>query len=97
MAHQIIIKKRFENRLNEILVYLEKDWNKKVANQFLEKLYLRIDEIRFHPYIGALTGVGDTRSISITKHNRLFYRVAGNKVFIVTIYDTRRKNYPPKA
>ena len=92
MAYEIIIKKRFTNKLLGVLDYLEKEWGKKVALAFLDKVRTRVYALQSHPYIGALTSMKNVRSTLVTKHNRLYYRVVKNKIFILNLYDTRRKN-----
>lgn len=46
MAYQIVYKKRFTNKLVELLQYLESEWNEKVATDFLNKLDNRIEILR---------------------------------------------------
>jgi len=38
MAYQIILKKRFTNKVQKVLVYLKKEWSHKVATDFLLKI-----------------------------------------------------------
>jgi hypothetical protein len=45
MAYQIILKKRFANKLVKLLAYLEKEWSHKVAANFLQKIDLRIQQL----------------------------------------------------
>jgi len=97
MAYEIIINKRFTNKLLHVLDYLEKEWGKKVAYEFQDKVFVRIYMLQLNPFIGAPTGVASVRSTLITKHNRMYYRVKGNKLVILNLYDTRsnyqKKNY----
>lgn len=93
MAYKIIVSQTFISRLNEILLYLEKDWGRKVAEEFILKVDTRIYSLEHHPFIGAVTKYKNIRGIYITKHNRMYYKVKGRKVIILNIYDTRRKNY----
>ena len=92
MAYEIIINKRFTNKLLNVLDYLEKEWGSKVAHAFLDTIYTRIYVLQAHPYIGSLTSMHNVRSTLITKHNRLYYRVANNKIIILNLYDTRKRN-----
>jgi len=87
MAYEIVIKKRFANKLSGVLNYLEKEWGTKVANEFLGKIFA----LQSHPYIGALTSMKNVRSTFITKHNRLYYRIVKDQIFILNLYDTKRK------
>ena len=90
MAYQIIVKKRFTNKVKKVLTYLEKEWSHKVAVEFLLKIDRRFELLAQQPYIGApSTKVKDIRGLLITRHNRLYYKINGNKVTILNMYDTR--------
>jgi len=52
MAYQIIVKKRFTNKVRKVLSYLEKEWSYEVATEFLSKIDRRIELIGKHPEIG---------------------------------------------
>ena len=43
MAYQIIVKKRFTNKVLKVLAYLEKEWSHEVAVGFLQKIDRRIE------------------------------------------------------
>jgi plasmid stabilization system protein ParE len=92
MAYEIVINKRFTNKLLIVLDYLEKEWGSKVAHAFLDTIYSRIYALQSHPYIGSLTSMRNVRSTLITKHNRMYYKVVDNKIVILNLYDTRRRN-----
>jgi plasmid stabilization system protein ParE len=91
MAYQIIIKKRFTNNVQKVLVYLEKAWSHKVAADFLIKIDRRIELLSKQPYVGALSSkVKDVRGLLITRHNKLYYTIKNDKVIILNMYDTRQ-------
>jgi hypothetical protein len=52
MAYQIIVKKRFTNKVQKVLVYLEKEWLQKVAADFLIKIDRRIELLTKQPFVG---------------------------------------------
>lgn len=92
MAYEIVVKKRFLNKLVSTLSYLEKEWGTQSASQFLEKIDRRIEALKHHPYIGAPSGkLPDVHGLLITKHNRLYYKIEGNKVILLNLYDTRQE------
>lgn len=91
MAYEIVFKKRFSSKLLNVLEYLEREWNAKVASAFLDIIDRRIDSLKSHPHIGALTSIRDVRSIHVTKHNRIYYKVVDKKVILLNLYDTRKK------
>lgn len=64
MAYQIIIKKRFTNKVQKVLNYLEKEWSKKAAADFLLKIDRRIDLLIKQPAIGTpSTKIKDVRGL----------------------------------
>ena len=90
MAYQIIVKKRFTNRVQKVLAYLEEVWSHKIAVEFLLKIDRRIALLARQPHIGALSSkVKDIRGLLITRHNRLYYKIKADKVIILNMYDTR--------
>jgi plasmid stabilization system protein ParE len=93
MAYEIIINKRFANKLLNVLDYLEKEWGNKVAHAFLDTIYTRIHALQSHPFIGSVTSMKNVRGTFVTKHNRLYYRVEKDKIIILNLYDTRRRNH----
>ena len=90
MAYQIIVKKRFTNKIVRLLEYLETEWNKTVADNFLKEIDRRLHTLSEQPLMGVASNDDKTvRSILITKHNRLYYRIKVNTIEIVNMYDTR--------
>lgn len=90
MAFKVIVKKRFTNKVQKVLGYLEKEWSQKVAAEFLLKIDRRIELLVKQPEIGKPSvKIKDVRGLLITRHNRLYYKIKGNKIIILTMYDTR--------
>ena len=93
MAYQIIIKKKlsnFTNKVQKVLTYLEKEWSEKVASEFLVKIDGRIILLKKQPFIGMPSKkIKDIRSLLVTRHNRMYYKVVKDKIIILNMYDTR--------
>ena len=90
MAYQIIVKKRFTNKVQKVLSYLENEWSHKVAAEFLLKIDRRIELISKHPEIGRPSEkIKNVRGLLITRHNRMYYTVKNNEIIILNMYDTR--------
>lgn len=90
MAYQIIVKKRFTNKVQKVLAYLEKEWSHQVAADFLIKIDRRIELLIKQPFVGMLSSrVKNVRGLLITRHNKLYYTVKDDKVIILNMYDTR--------
>ena len=92
MAYQIIVKKQFTNRVQKVLTYLENEWSHKIAVEFLIKIDRRLELLSKHPHVGILsTKVEGIRGLLITRHNRMYYKIKGDKIIILNRYDTRVK------
>ncbi|MBD0333115.1 MAG: type II toxin-antitoxin system RelE/ParE family toxin [Chitinophagaceae bacterium] len=90
MAFKIIVKKRFTNKLIKLLYYLEAEWGKPVADRFVDKLEKRLDSLSQQPFTGAESEYfKNVRSILITRHNRLYYRIKESTIEVINLYDTR--------
>ena len=89
MANEIIISNEVFSALNAVVLYLEKRWSKKVAENFLFIFYDRVDAIANNPNIGRKTNkYQGIRKILITKHNMLYYEIRGNRIELLTIFFT---------
>ncbi|MCF8448477.1 MAG: type II toxin-antitoxin system RelE/ParE family toxin [Taibaiella sp.] len=91
MAYEVKINKRFTTKLLNVLGYLEKEWGSNVAKEFLKKVRTRIYTLQSNPYIGSPTSINKVRSTLVTRHNRLYYRIDGNTIVVLNMYDTRSK------
>ena len=90
MAYKIIVKKRFTKKVTNLLSYLELNWERRVIKDFALKLKFRIDTLSAQPYIGSVSKKAkNVRSIFITKHNKLYYRINNDTIEILNLYDTR--------
>ncbi len=91
MALRIITKKRYDNKIKNLLEYLLLNWNDSVAENIILKLDRTIELLSEQEKIGSkVNGLKNTRTILITKHNRLYYRIENDKLIIINLVDTRR-------
>jgi len=91
MAYKIITKKRFENKVAKLLEYLYDEWGETFAYNFNQTLNESITLLSYQPAIGAqINALKNIRSILITKHNRVYYRIEENKIIIINMIDTRK-------
>ena len=96
--YEIIYKKRFQRKFLILINYLSTEWSLAVTDKFIETFQSRIAILMLNPEIGKQSSVLDVRTILITKHNRLYYRVKEHTIEILNMYDTRLnpKNNPYK-
>lgn len=71
--------------------YLLEEWSLRVADDFITNIENRVQQLSLFPYAG-IASLRDSsiRSIVVTKHNRLYYRILPEKIEILAIFDTRQ-------
>jgi len=90
MAKKIVWTKRANIKFNRIIDYLEQDWGPNVTQNFVKKVYGIIDLISDQPDLGTVENhEKKIRGFSLTKHNRLFYRVTDKEIILLNFFDTR--------
>jgi toxin ParE1/3/4 len=91
MTFQITWTDNAQEDLQRIIDYLTENWSEKDADNFLEKLFIRLDILSKSPLIGKKSDkLSSVRRIVITKRNLLFYTVEGDNIIIQDIFDTRQ-------
>jgi plasmid stabilization system protein ParE len=91
MPKQIIWSPLAESDFASILEYLNKNWDQKVAANFIDLTENIIDHISINPrQYPIIFKKKRIRKCVLTKHNSLFYRESKSKVEILRIYDTRQ-------
>ena len=94
MVKEVVWLKKAGKNFNDILEYLVLDWSNQAAEEFYEKTFSVIENIKKFPDIGSTSNKQkDLRKFLITKHNYIIYRVLNNKLIISRIVDTRKRNY----
>ena len=63
----------------------------RTASELLNKIDKRIETLKQQPFMGKRSGrKPEVRTILVTRHNRLYYKVSNNKIVVLNMYDTRR-------
>lgn len=91
MEYRIKQSKLFEKKVTDLLAYLEQSWNKKVAQDFKQILDRKMLQLIKEPDSGRNSQkIAGVQWILITKHNKLFYRIKGDIIYMITLFDTRQ-------
>jgi len=76
---------------NQVVDYLLKELSLEVTADFINNVEQRVQNLSSFPHIGiASVKEPSIRSIVITKHNKLYYRIGSEKIEILDIFDTRQ-------
>ena len=90
MAKEIIWTKRAYSKFNKIIEYIEEEWGEAVTTNFVQKSFDIIELLSERPFLGTLEDSSKgIRGFLITKHNRLFYRIAKNELILLNFFDNR--------
>ena len=90
MVYPIVFKKRFQNKLEKLLVYIEQEFGLLVAQKFADHLHEKLTTLQRYPSIGQQSLSHEkVRSLLIGNHNRLYYTTVSKKIIVLNIYDTR--------
>ena len=91
MPKKIIWSSLSEKDLSNIMSYLNKEWDAKVANQFIDIIEEILKQILINPkQFPLINKKRKVRKCVITKHNTLFYQDRKEYISILRIYDTRQ-------
>lgn len=95
MAYRIVASELFERSLARTIKWVKKEWSDQAAEIFNRKILTVIEKINRYPTIGKKSSRYDNvRSILVTRHNRLYYRVSDNDIILLELVET--KQHPQK-
>jgi plasmid stabilization system protein ParE len=87
-------KLQFSNRsLKEIRIiedYLNSKWSEKTSKKFLNKLKENIDLIQINPELFPVSEFEELRKCVVSKQTTVFFIIEKNKIYIVSVFDTRQ-------
>lgn len=91
MVLEILWTRQADRKFDKIIEYLLKEWNQKVTESFVKKVYDTFDTLAEFPYIGTIEhkekGI---RGFTIVKQINLFYKISDNKLIILNFFDNRQ-------
>ncbi len=92
MANYKIEYSRLANdQLINILNYLNKNWGVKTADDFEVKFLKKIGHLIINPNLGRPAfKKSSVRCINLTKHNKLYYSIRKETIFLISIFDNRQ-------
>jgi plasmid stabilization system protein ParE len=94
MAYVVNSTDRFELSVQRTMLWLIEVWSNQSAEKFALRLKSVIDQISQNPNIGRPAAKENIRSFFVTRHNRIYYRVKGNVITLLLLFET--KQHPQK-
>ena len=91
MALQIIWTINALEDYEKVVNYLLQEWSLKIVEAFVQTVDKRTEKLTSLPYLGrASANEPSIRSIILTKHNKLYYRISKDAIEILNVFDTRQ-------
>ena len=91
MTRKIIWSPLSEEDFENILIYLETEWDAEVAIKFIDLVDVLLVQIANNPkHYPLIHKKYNIRKCVITKHNTLYYRSSKRHVELLRIYDNRQ-------
>jgi plasmid stabilization system protein ParE len=91
MAAKIVWSENALEDLENLKLYLERNWPEQVLNLVMKKLVNKLAVLEIYPNIGrASIKYPNRRRTLLTKHNLIIYSVKSNEILIEAIFDTRQ-------
>lgn len=88
MALEILWAKQADRKFDKIIDYLLHEWNKKVTQAFVKKVYDTLDTLAEFPDIGTIENKEkEIRGFTIVKQINVFYKASDNKLIILNFFD----------
>ena len=91
MAQEIIWTKRADQKFDKIIEYLMKEWDDKVTEGFVKRVFDFIDILKEFPEIGSIENKErKIRGFSLIKQINIFYKIKGDQIIILNFFDNRQ-------
>ena len=88
---RISLTKRAERNYRSIKDYITNEWGERVAEAFEQKTVDFLDLLEDFSEIGVVeVSEKKIRGFQLTKHTRVFYRIKGERIIILTFFDVRQ-------
>ena len=88
---RISLTKRAEKNYRSIKDYITNEWGGRVAEAFEQKMVDFLDLLEDFPEIGVVEVIEkQIRGFQLTKQTRIFYRIKGERIIILTFFDVRQ-------
>lgn len=91
MALEIHWTTQADRKFDKIIEFLLKEWNQRVTESFVKKVYDTLDILAEFPEIGTIEyNEKGIRGFTIVKQINVFYKIIGNKIIILDFFDNRQ-------
>lgn len=91
MIREIRLSKKALKKLDDLLVFLEKEWSTKVKHEFILKLDKTLKQIQKLPDCFPVSEkIPGLRKSVVTKQTTIFYKYSDTTIDVVSMFDNRQ-------
>ena len=91
MSYTLRFTKEAEETISHVLAWVRIEWGEKSARRLEKRIFGRARQILRNPFQYPESKLfNGTRKCVVTKQNTLFYKVRGNEILVITLWDNRR-------
>lgn len=90
MVEEVIWSAEAEDQFKKIVSYLSENWSDQEIENLIKETVRAIEYITSYPRMFRETKRRNVHEVLLTPHNLLQYHISGNRIQIVTIWDTRQ-------
>ncbi|WP_090605732.1 type II toxin-antitoxin system RelE/ParE family toxin [Parapedobacter koreensis] len=92
MIKKIEYTETYKETLSATVSIMERDWDEKYVNRFLDQLDDVVEKIRTHPYLFQAIPINPKyRRCVISKQTSLVYEVTDSKIILLYLFDNRQE------
>ena len=90
MAYSIVWTELATEKFNEVIIYLEENWNQKIIQEFIFTVDDFLDLVVVFPMMGVEEKkTKNIRSFVISKFHTIFYKLDSFEIIILDVFDNR--------
>jgi plasmid stabilization system protein ParE len=86
---KVILTRRAERNYLSIRNYIAKKWGANVARAFDQKVDELFELLKKFPEMGPIERT-DIRGFQLSSQTRIFYRIKGEMILVLSLFDVRR-------
>ncbi len=88
---EVLFTKRAQKNYSSIKSYIEGKFGERTATAFSKKLIDFLEILKNYPELGSLDVPNkNIRGFQFSKQTRIFYRIKGERIIILTLFDVRQ-------
>lgn len=88
---KIVWNRRASKQLQELQVYLEKEFGSNTVKTFTNRLFKFLELLTKYPHIGTLENkTEDIHGFLLHRHTTIFYKVKQDTIYILSLFDNRQ-------